>query len=183
MVKTLALKWLSHVPSILCASQLPASVTEPWEIRERGRFELGKLEGVDEKSSCPSSPIPEVPKGGPNFSAPGRAWSGLPPPPRVCSATCVSIGAHGATAAAVYPGTTELPLRFLVHPTLACVLPPPPHPLSALRLRLGSKRPLLSPHLDVPFPAVLAPPSKCNFSAPIPQVCRSPSKLSANQMD
>lgn len=33
-MKTLALKWLSHVPSILGASQVPASVPEPWKTRE-----------------------------------------------------------------------------------------------------------------------------------------------------
>ena len=52
MVKTLALKWLSHVPGILGASQLPASVPEPWKIREGWQLELGKLEWVDEKRCC-----------------------------------------------------------------------------------------------------------------------------------
>lgn len=75
-MKTLALKWLGWLPSILCASQLPASVSEPWELREGQVLSLRKLEGVDKKKLCPSWPVPEVPTSGPNPSAPGKAWSG-----------------------------------------------------------------------------------------------------------
>ena len=59
VMKTLALKWLGWLPSILCASQLPASVSEPWELREGQALSLRKLEGVDKKKLCPSWPVPD----------------------------------------------------------------------------------------------------------------------------
>lgn len=165
-MKTLALKWLSWLPSILCESQLPASVSEPWELREGQPLSLRKLEGVDKKKLCPSWPVPEVPTSGPNPSAPGKAWSG-PSEFVLLSSACRGC-LSGCT-----PWHLGAALHWLHSPCVSWSASHSPTNAAQTESWLPGS-PHRGPHLD--RPSLLHPPHLQSASAPHPPACSSPSK-------
>lgn len=123
MMKILPLKRLSYLPNTLCASQLPASMSEPWETGVVGGAAAlaWKDGGVDEKRFCPSSPVLRslpVDLIAQHLAGPGRE----PPEFDLLSRAC------GDYPAAAYLDTAELRLHWTRSPCSSWSAPHLPAP-------------------------------------------------------